>query len=116
MPLYLCPDNRTTCAEAVNNAPDREPTPRRGESCVPVYSARKPLKRRPALRSTQLQTDRLIPALASRRYEPAQPAGRPAGRHTAITNAILPREAERARRAVAEHLEGTAALLRGFLT
>jgi len=45
------------------------------------------------------------------------PAGRtPTGRHTAIANAILPREAERARRAVAEQPEGTAALLRGFLT
>ena len=39
-----------------------------------------------------------------------------AGQHTAIANAILAGDAERARRAVAEHLEGTAALLRGFLT
>jgi hypothetical protein len=69
-----------------------------------------------ALRSAQLQADRLIPALAGRRYEPARPDGRPAGRHTAIANAILPREAERARRAVIEHPEGTAALPRGFLT
>jgi len=38
-----------------------------------------------------------------------------AGQHTAIANAILAGDAERARRAVAEHLEGTAALLRGFL-
>jgi DNA-binding FadR family transcriptional regulator len=36
--------------------------------------------------------------------------------HTAIVTAILTGDAERARRAVAEHLEGTAALLRGFLT
>lgn len=39
-----------------------------------------------------------------------------AGQHTAIANAILAGDADRARRAVAEHLEGTAALLRGFLT
>ena len=39
-----------------------------------------------------------------------------AGQHTAIANAILAGDAERARRAMAEHLEGTAALLRGFLT
>jgi DNA-binding FadR family transcriptional regulator len=39
-----------------------------------------------------------------------------AGQHAAIANAILVGDAERARRAVAEHLEGTAALLRGFLT
>jgi DNA-binding FadR family transcriptional regulator len=39
-----------------------------------------------------------------------------AGQHAAIANAILAGDAERARRAVAEHLEGTAALLRGFLT
>jgi DNA-binding FadR family transcriptional regulator len=38
------------------------------------------------------------------------------GQHTAIVTAILTGDAERARRAVAEHLEGTAALLRGFLT
>jgi len=38
------------------------------------------------------------------------------GQHSAIVNAILAGDAERARRAVAEHLEGTAALLRGFLT
>jgi DNA-binding FadR family transcriptional regulator len=38
-----------------------------------------------------------------------------AGQHTAIANAILAGDAERARRAVAEHLEGTGALLRGFL-
>ncbi len=38
-----------------------------------------------------------------------------AGQHTAIANAILAGDADRARRAVAEHLEGTAALLRGFL-
>jgi DNA-binding FadR family transcriptional regulator len=35
--------------------------------------------------------------------------------HTAIAEAILAGDAETARRAVAEHLEGTAALLRGFL-
>jgi DNA-binding FadR family transcriptional regulator len=39
-----------------------------------------------------------------------------AGQHAAIANAILAGDTERARRAVAEHLEGTAALLRGFLT
>ena len=39
-----------------------------------------------------------------------------AGQHTAIANAILAGDADRARRAVSEHLEGTAALLRGFLT
>ncbi len=39
-----------------------------------------------------------------------------AGQHTAIASAILAGDAERARRAVAEHLEGTAALLRGFLS
>jgi DNA-binding FadR family transcriptional regulator len=39
-----------------------------------------------------------------------------AGQHSAIANAILAGDADRARRAVAEHLEGTAALLRGFLT
>jgi DNA-binding FadR family transcriptional regulator len=39
-----------------------------------------------------------------------------AGQHSAIANAILAGDAERARRAVAEHVEGTAALLRGFLT
>ncbi len=38
-----------------------------------------------------------------------------AGQHTAIAEAILAGDAERARRATAEHLEGTAALLRGFL-
>jgi DNA-binding FadR family transcriptional regulator len=38
-----------------------------------------------------------------------------AGQHTAIVAAILAGEPERARRAVAEHLDGTAALLRGFL-
>ena len=35
--------------------------------------------------------------------------------HTAIVEAILAGDAVRARRAVAEHLDGTAALLRGFL-
>lgn len=35
--------------------------------------------------------------------------------HAAIVEAILDGDPERARRAVAEHLEGTAALLRGFL-
>ncbi|MBO3744464.1 FadR family transcriptional regulator [Streptosporangiaceae bacterium NEAU-GS5] len=35
--------------------------------------------------------------------------------HAAIVGAILAGDAEAARRAVAEHLEGTAALLRGFL-
>jgi DNA-binding FadR family transcriptional regulator len=39
-----------------------------------------------------------------------------ARQHTAIAEAILAGDAERARRATAEHLEGTAALLRGFLT
>jgi DNA-binding FadR family transcriptional regulator len=39
-----------------------------------------------------------------------------AGQHSAIVTAILAGDAERARRAVAEHLDGTAALLRGFLT
>ena len=39
-----------------------------------------------------------------------------AGQHAAIANAILAGDADRARRAVAEHLEGTAALLRGFLS
>jgi DNA-binding FadR family transcriptional regulator len=38
-----------------------------------------------------------------------------AGQHRAITDAILAGDAARARRATAEHLEGTAALLRGFL-
>jgi DNA-binding FadR family transcriptional regulator len=38
------------------------------------------------------------------------------GQHTAIVTAILAGDAERARRAVAEHLDGTAALLRGFLS
>jgi len=38
-----------------------------------------------------------------------------AGQHAAIVTAILAGEAGRARHAVAEHLEGTAALLRGFL-
>jgi DNA-binding FadR family transcriptional regulator len=38
-----------------------------------------------------------------------------AGQHTAIVQAILAGDADRARRAVAEHLDGTAALLRGFL-
>jgi DNA-binding FadR family transcriptional regulator len=35
--------------------------------------------------------------------------------HTAIATAILAGDAEQARRAVAEHLDGTGALLRGFL-
>jgi DNA-binding FadR family transcriptional regulator len=39
-----------------------------------------------------------------------------AGQHTAIVQAILAGDADRARHAVAEHLDGTAALLRGFLT
>ncbi len=39
-----------------------------------------------------------------------------AGQHTAIVTAILAGDADRARHAVAEHLDGTAALLRGFLT
>jgi DNA-binding FadR family transcriptional regulator len=38
-----------------------------------------------------------------------------AEQHTAIAGAILAGDAERARAAVAEHLDGTAALLRGFL-
>jgi DNA-binding FadR family transcriptional regulator len=38
-----------------------------------------------------------------------------AGQHTAIVVAILAGDADGARRAVAEHLEGTAALLRAFL-
>ena len=38
-----------------------------------------------------------------------------AGQHTAIVVAILAGEADAARHAVAEHLEGTAALLRAFL-
>lgn len=38
-----------------------------------------------------------------------------ARQHAAIVEAILSGDAERARREVAEHLEGTAALLRGFL-
>jgi DNA-binding FadR family transcriptional regulator len=38
-----------------------------------------------------------------------------AEQHTAIAEAILAGDAERARCAVAEHLDGTAALLRGFL-
>ncbi len=38
-----------------------------------------------------------------------------AGQHAAIVDAILAGDAELARRAVAEHLEGTGALLRGFL-
>jgi DNA-binding GntR family transcriptional regulator len=38
-----------------------------------------------------------------------------AGQHTAIVTAILAGQPERARRAMAEHLDGTAALLRGFL-
>jgi DNA-binding FadR family transcriptional regulator len=37
------------------------------------------------------------------------------GQHTAIAEAILAGHAARARQAMAEHLEGTAALLRGFL-
>ena len=39
-----------------------------------------------------------------------------AGQHAAIVTAILAGDAARARTAVAEHLAGTAALLRGFLT
>jgi DNA-binding FadR family transcriptional regulator len=39
-----------------------------------------------------------------------------AAQHTAIAEAILAGDTGRAQRAVAEHLEGTAALLRGFLT
>jgi DNA-binding FadR family transcriptional regulator len=38
-----------------------------------------------------------------------------ARQHTAIATAILAGDAERARREVAEHLDGTGALLRGFL-
>jgi DNA-binding FadR family transcriptional regulator len=38
-----------------------------------------------------------------------------ARQHTGIATAILAGDAERARRAVAEHLDGTGALLRGFL-
>jgi DNA-binding FadR family transcriptional regulator len=38
-----------------------------------------------------------------------------AQQHTAMADAILAGDAERARSAVAEHLDGTAALLRGFL-
>jgi len=38
-----------------------------------------------------------------------------AGQHAAIVEAVLSGDADRARREVAEHLEGTAALLRGFL-
>jgi DNA-binding FadR family transcriptional regulator len=39
-----------------------------------------------------------------------------ARQHTAIVTAILAGDAKRARQAVAEHLDGTGALLRGFLT
>jgi DNA-binding FadR family transcriptional regulator len=39
-----------------------------------------------------------------------------AGQHTAIASAILAGDPDLARRAVCEHLEGTSALLRGFLT
>jgi DNA-binding FadR family transcriptional regulator len=39
-----------------------------------------------------------------------------AQQHTAIADAILAGDAAAARTAVAEHLDGTAALLRGFLT
>jgi DNA-binding FadR family transcriptional regulator len=39
-----------------------------------------------------------------------------AGQHTAIVTAILAGDPARARKAVSEHLAGTAALLRGFLT
>jgi DNA-binding FadR family transcriptional regulator len=39
----------------------------------------------------------------------------PAAQHTAIAEAIMAGDPDGARRAVAEHLEGTAALLRGFL-
>ena len=39
-----------------------------------------------------------------------------AAQHAAIVDAILQGDPEATRRAVAEHLEGTAALLRGFLT
>lgn len=38
-----------------------------------------------------------------------------ARQHAAIVESILAGDADRARREVAEHLEGTAALLRGFL-
>ena len=38
-----------------------------------------------------------------------------AAQHAAIVNAILAGDPERARKAVAEHLAGTGALLRGFL-
>ena len=38
-----------------------------------------------------------------------------AGQHMAIVTAILAGDGARARRAMAEHLAGTAALLRGFL-
>ena len=38
-----------------------------------------------------------------------------ARQHVAIVESILSGDADQARRAVAEHLEGTAALLRGFL-
>ncbi len=38
------------------------------------------------------------------------------GQHTAIASAILAGDPDLARRAVCEHLEGTSALLRGFLT
>jgi DNA-binding GntR family transcriptional regulator len=38
-----------------------------------------------------------------------------ARQHAAIVDAIMAGDPDRARRAVAEHLEGTAALLRGFL-
>jgi len=39
-----------------------------------------------------------------------------AGQHTAIATAILAGDPVQARQAVSEHLEGTSALLRGFLT
>jgi DNA-binding FadR family transcriptional regulator len=39
-----------------------------------------------------------------------------AGQHAAVVDAILARDPAAAHRAMAEHLEGTAALLRGFLT
>ncbi len=42
--------------------------------------------------------------------------GHTARQHTAIATAILAGDPERARRAVAEHLDGTGALLRGFLS
>lgn len=41
--------------------------------------------------------------------------GHTAVQHAAITDAILAGDPDRARRAVTEHLDGTAALLRGFL-